>query len=70
VVLRLWLIESRPWRLSCQLWQLTPNVAADPNAAAADTHVDGDPFTEDPGVDNDEHSKLPDPPPHPRQPFN
>jgi hypothetical protein len=47
-----------------------PNVAADPNAAAADTHVDGDPFTEDPGVDNDEHSKLPDPPPHPRQPFN
>jgi Tfp pilus assembly protein PilO len=43
-----------------------PNVAADPNAAAADTHVDGDPFAEDPGVDNDEHSELPDPPPHPR----
>jgi hypothetical protein len=47
-----------------------PNVAADPNAAVADTHVDGDPFTEDPGVDNDEHSKLPDPPPRPRRPFN
>jgi hypothetical protein len=23
VVLRLWLTESRPWRLNCQLWQLT-----------------------------------------------
>jgi hypothetical protein len=46
------------------------NVATDPNAAAADTHVDDDPFAEDPGVDNDEHSELPDPPPHPRQPFN
>jgi hypothetical protein len=45
-------------------------VATDPNAAAADTHVDGDPFAEDPGVDNDEHSELPDPPPHPRRPFN
>jgi hypothetical protein len=33
-----------------------------PNATAADTHVDDDPFAEDPGVDNDEHSKLPDPP--------
>jgi hypothetical protein len=29
-------------------------VATGPNAAAADTHVDGDPFAEDPGVDNDE----------------
>jgi Tfp pilus assembly protein PilO len=47
-----------------------PNVAADPNAVAADTHVDGDPFDEDPGVDNDEHSELPDPPPCPRRPFN
>jgi hypothetical protein len=42
-----------------------PNVAADPNAAVADTHIDGDPFPEDPGVDNDEHSELPDPPPCP-----
>jgi Tfp pilus assembly protein PilO len=40
-----------------------PNVAADPNAAAAVTHVDGDPFAEDPRVDNDEHSELPNPPP-------
>jgi hypothetical protein len=47
-----------------------PNVVADPNATAADTHVDSDPFTEDPGVDNDEHSELPDPPPRPRRPFN
>jgi hypothetical protein len=46
-----------------------PIVATDPNAAAADTHVDGDPFTEDPGVDNDEHSELPDPPCQ-RRPFN
>jgi hypothetical protein len=44
--------------------------ATDPNAAAADTHVDGDPFTEDPGVDNDELSEFPDPPPRPRRPFN
>jgi hypothetical protein len=29
-------------------------VATDPNAAAVDTHVDGVPFTEDSGVDNDE----------------
>jgi hypothetical protein len=42
-----------------------PTAATDPNAAAADTHVDGDPFTEDPGVNNDEHFKLPDP--HPCQ---
>jgi hypothetical protein len=26
----------------------------DPNATTADTHVDGDPFAEDPVVDNDE----------------
>jgi hypothetical protein len=42
----------------------------DPNAASADTHVDGDPFIEDPGVDNDEHSELPDPPPRQCRPFN
>jgi hypothetical protein len=47
-----------------------PNVAADSNVAAADTYIDGDPFTEDPGVDNDEHFELPDPPPRPRRPFN
>jgi hypothetical protein len=47
-----------------------PIAANDPNAAAADTHVDGDPFAEDPGVDNNEHSELPDPPPRPRRPFN
>jgi hypothetical protein len=47
-----------------------PNVVADPNAAAVDTHVVGDPFAEDPGVDNDELSELPDPPPRPRRPFN
>jgi hypothetical protein len=40
-----------------------PIAATDPNATVADTHVDGDPFAEDPGVDNDEHSELPDPPP-------
>jgi hypothetical protein len=40
-----------------------PIAATDPNATAVDTHVDGDPFTKDPGVDNDEHSELPDPPP-------
>jgi L-lactate utilization protein LutC len=45
-----------------------PIVVTDPNAAAADTHVDGDPFAKDPGVDNDEHSELPDPPPRPRRP--
>jgi arginine decarboxylase-like protein len=38
-------------------------VATYPNATTADTHVDGDPFAEDPGVDNDEHSELSDPPP-------
>jgi hypothetical protein len=43
-----------------------PIAATDPNATAADTHVDSDPFTEDPGVDNDEHSELPDPPPRQR----
>jgi ElaB/YqjD/DUF883 family membrane-anchored ribosome-binding protein len=46
------------------------NVVIDPNVAAADTHVDGDPFTEDPGVDDDEHSELPDPPPRQCRPFN
>jgi L-lactate utilization protein LutC len=40
--------------------------ATDSNAAAADTHVDDDPFAEDPGVDNHEHSELPDPPPRQR----
>jgi hypothetical protein len=44
--------------------------ATDPNAGAADTRVDGDPFAEDPGVDNDEHSELPDPPPCQHRPFN
>ena len=47
-----------------------PIAATDPNVVAADTHVDGDPFTEDPGVDDNEHSELPDPPPCPRRPFN
>jgi hypothetical protein len=47
-----------------------PIVATAPNAAAANTHVDSDPFTKDPGVDNDEHFELPDPPPRQRQPFN
>jgi phage shock protein A len=41
-------------------------VVTDPNAAAADTHIDGDPFTEDPGVEDDEHSELPNPPPRQR----
>jgi Tfp pilus assembly protein PilO len=47
-----------------------PIAATDPNATAADTHVDGDSFAEDPGVDNDEHSGLPDPSPRQRRPFN
>jgi hypothetical protein len=47
-----------------------PIAATDPNATAADTHVGSDPFAEDPRVDNDEHSKLPNPPPHQRRPFN
>jgi hypothetical protein len=47
-----------------------PIATTDPNAATADTHVDGDPFAEDLGVDNDEHSELPDPPPHQHRPFN
>jgi hypothetical protein len=46
-----------------------PIAATDPNAAAADTHVDSDPFAQDPGVDNDEHSELPDPP-RPCRSFN
>jgi hypothetical protein len=47
-----------------------PIAATDLNAAAANTHIDGNPFTEDPGVDNDEHSELPDPPPRQCRPFN
>jgi hypothetical protein len=47
-----------------------PIAATNPNATAADTHVDGDPFAEDTWVDNDEHSELPDPPPCQRRPFN
>jgi hypothetical protein len=47
-----------------------PIAVTDPNATATDTHIDSDPFTEDPGVDNDEHSELPDPPPRQHQPFN
>jgi hypothetical protein len=47
-----------------------PIAATDPNATTGDTHVDGDPFDEDPGVDDDEHSELPDPPPRPRRSFN
>jgi hypothetical protein len=47
-----------------------PIAATDPNAVAANTHVNGDLFTEDPGVNNDEHSELPDPPPRQHRPFN
>jgi hypothetical protein len=47
-----------------------PNVTADPNAVAVDTHIDSDSFAEDLGVDNDEHFELPDPPPCPHRPFN
>jgi hypothetical protein len=47
-----------------------PIAATDPNATAVDTHADGDPFAKDLGVDNDEHSELPDPPPRQRRPFN
>jgi hypothetical protein len=47
-----------------------PTAATDPNATAVDTHIDGDPFAEDPGVDNDEHSELPNPSPHQCRPFN
>jgi hypothetical protein len=32
--------------------------------------LNGDPFTEDSGVDNDEDSELPDPPPCQHRPFN
>jgi hypothetical protein len=59
VVLQLWLTETR-----------LPIAATEPNVAVADTQVDSDPFAEDPGVDNDEHSELPDPPPRQRWPFN
>jgi hypothetical protein len=47
-----------------------PIATTDPHAAAADTHVNCDPFTKDLGIDNDEHSELPDPPPRQRRPFN
>jgi hypothetical protein len=47
-----------------------PIAATNLNDAAADTHVDGDPFAEDPGDENDQHSELPDPPPRQCQPFN
>jgi hypothetical protein len=47
-----------------------PIAATDPNATVADTHANGDPFAEDPRVDNDEHSELPDPPPSQHWPFN
>jgi Tfp pilus assembly protein PilE len=40
-----------------------PIAATGPNATVADTHVDDDSFAEDAGVDNDEYSELPDPPP-------
>jgi hypothetical protein len=59
-------MADRVWTLETRL----PIAATNPNAAVADTHVDGDPFAEDLGVDNDEHSELPDPPPHQRRPFN
>jgi hypothetical protein len=47
-----------------------PIVATGPNATVAGAHVDGDPFTRDLGVDNDEHSELPNPPPCQHRPFN
>jgi hypothetical protein len=47
-----------------------PIAVTNPNATSADTHVDGDPFAEDLGVDNDVLSELPDPPPSQRRPFN
>jgi hypothetical protein len=47
-----------------------PFAATNPHTVAADTHVDDDAFAEDLGVDNDEHSKLPDPPPRQCRPFN
>jgi hypothetical protein len=62
------IVAMADWFQALETW--LPIVATDTNAAAADTHVYGDPFTEDPGVDNDEHSELPDPPPRQRRPFN
>jgi hypothetical protein len=44
--------------------------ATDPNATVANTHVDSDPFAEDPRVNNDEHSELPNSPPRQCRPFN
>jgi arginine decarboxylase-like protein len=60
-------------RMQCGIVAMTDRVhaletrlsiaATSPHATAADTHVHGDLFAEDPGVDNDEHFELPDPPP-------
>jgi hypothetical protein len=47
-----------------------PIAVTDPNAIAADTHIDADPFAEGLGDDNDEHFELPDPPPRQHRPFN
>jgi hypothetical protein len=55
------------WVQALETW--LPIAATNANAAAADTHVDGDPFAEDPRVNNDEHFELPDPPPRPHRPF-
>jgi hypothetical protein len=62
-------IVAMPDRVQALETQL-PIAATNPNVAAADTHVDGDPFAEDPGFDNDEHSELPGPLPCQRRPFN
>jgi hypothetical protein len=62
-------IVAMPDRVQALETQL-PIAATNPNIAAADTHVDGDPFAEDPGFDNDEHSELPGPLPHQCRPFN
>jgi hypothetical protein len=72
--------ETTPERMQCGIAAMAdrvqaletrlPIAATDPNATTADTHADGDPFAEDLGDDNDEHSELPDPPPRQRRPFN
>jgi hypothetical protein len=72
--------ETTLEQMQCGIAAMTDRVQAletrlsiavtDPNATAANTHIDGDPFIEDSGVDNDEHSELPDPPPCQCQPFN
>jgi hypothetical protein len=59
-------MADRVQALKTQLPIATP----DPNATAADTHVDSDLFVEDPWVDNDEHSEILDPPPRQHRPFN